>query len=168
MNSDVMKAMRGDFVYDVAPALQLYISYIKAFNLDPDFYLPHVIADVDAAMAAGTSFKKACYDAANTLAKQATALTNEVINREPGGTDVSFEDCVAVALNCIRAYFDGDHARFTIDVDNFRIIDALYASSTSDIIFAACNNPSSEEAWIINTLAEAVFRLKDDTQKIFC
>lgn len=162
MNSDVMKAMRGDFVYDVAPALQLYISYIKAFNLDPDFYLPHVIADVDAAMAAGTSFKKACYDAANTLAKRATALTNEVLNRELGGADVNFEDCVAVALNCIRAYFDGDHARFTIDVDNFGIIDALYTSSPSDIIFAACNNPSSEEAWIINILAEAVFRFSDD------
>ena len=162
MNSDVMKAMRGDFVYDVAPALQLYISYIKAFNLDPDFYLPHVIADVDAAMAAGTSFKKACCDAANTLAKRVTVLTNEVLNREPGGTDVSFEDCVAVALNCIRVYFDGDHARFTIDVDDFGIIDALYASSPSDIIFAACNNPSSEEAWIINILAEAVFRFSDD------
>ena len=168
MNPNVMKVMRGDFVNDVAPVLQLYISYIKAFNLDPDFYLPHVIADVDTAVADGTSFKKACYDAANTLAKQATALTNEVLNREPGGTEVSFETCVAVALNCIRAYFDGDHAQFTIDVSNFRIIDALYASSSSDIIFAASLSPSSEEAWIINILAEAVFRLSDDQQKNFC
>lgn len=157
MNSNEIKVMRGDFVNDVAPVLQLYISYIKAFDLDPDFYLPHVIADVDAAVTAGTSFKKACYDAANTLAKQATALTNEVLNREPGGTDANFEDCVWVALNCIRAYFDGDHARFTIDVGNFRIIDALYASSISDIIFAACHDPSSEEAWIINSVTEAIF-----------
>lgn len=162
MNSNAIKAMRGDFVNDVAPVLQLYISYIKAFNLDPDFYLPHVLADVDATVVTGTSFKKACYDAANTLAKQAIALTNEVLNREPGGTEVSFEVCAAVVLNCIRTYFDGDHARFTIDTGNFRIIDALYASSISDIIFAACNDPSSEEAWIINTVAEAVFRLSDD------
>lgn len=162
MNSNVIKVMRGDFVNDVAPILQLYISYIKALDLDPDFYLPHVLADVDAAVAAGTSFKKACYDAANVLAKQATVLTNEVLNREPGGTEVSFEACVGVTLNCIRAYFDGDHAQFTIDTGNFRIIDALYASSISDVIFAARNDPSSEEAWIINSVAEAVFWLNDD------
>ena len=29
MNSNVMKVMRGDFVYDVAPVLRLYISYIN-------------------------------------------------------------------------------------------------------------------------------------------
>lgn len=144
-----LAAIQGDLIRTITPALQVYVTYVKAFGLD-NTYLSAVCYGVDKSMAAGATFKQACHDAASTLATRITELVSEVVefdaaeNGKQDLADISDEDylsLVSYACGWFKYYFGAsdegpldDDGKFTINERDFELIDTIYDGYPRDMI----------------------------------
>lgn len=163
-----LAAIQGDLIHTITPALQVYVTYVKAFGLD-NTYLSAVCYGVDKSMAAGATFQHACYEAASTLATRITELVSEVVefdaaeNGKQDLADISDEDylsLVSYACGWFKYYFGesdegplDDNGKFTINERDFEPIDAIYGWYPRDMIDNR-NAPELDTSDLILTLMD--------------
>lgn len=162
-----LAAIQGDLISTIAPALQVYVTYVKAFGLDST-YLSAVCFGVDKSMAAGATFNQACHDAASTLATRITELVSEVVEfdaAENGKQDLAdipdadYLSLVSGACGWFKYYFGvdaedkplDDGGKFTINERDFELIDTIYGGDPRDII-ANRNAPELDTSDLVLTL----------------
>lgn len=164
-----LAAIQGDLISTITPALQVYVTYVKAFGLDST-YLSAVCYGVDKSMAAGATFNQACHDAASTLATRITELVSEVVefdaaeNGKQDLADISDADylsLVSFACGWFKYYFgvDADDipldegGKFTINERDFELIDTIYGGYPCDMI-ANRKAPELDTSDLIGTLID--------------
>lgn len=164
-----LAAIQGDLISTIRPALQVYVTYVKAFGLD-NTYLSAVCYGVDKSMAAGATFQQACHDAASTLATRITELVSEVVEfdaAENGKQDLAdipdadYLSLVSFACGWFKYYFgvDADDipldegGKFTISERDFELIDTIYDGYPCDMI-ANRKAPELDTSDLIGTLMD--------------
>lgn len=164
-----LAAIQGDLISTIRPALQVYVTYVKAFGLD-NTYLSAVCYGVDKSMAAGATFQQACHDAASTLATRITELVSEVVefdaaeNGKQDLADIDNEDylsLVSFACGWFKYYFGvddndvplDDGGKFTISERDFELIDTIYDGYPCDMI-ANRKAPELDTSDLIGTLMD--------------